>query len=53
VDKLSLSVLDLFTYWWWRPYLACGRGQLRIGAKRRRRDRVELQYRWIGFTWQV
>lgn len=53
MDKLSLNVLDLLTYWWWRPYFACGRRQLRVGVQRRRRDRIEPEYRWIGLTWQL
>jgi hypothetical protein len=50
---MELTVLDLFTYYWWRPYLAYGRSQLRVGIQRRRRDRIEPEYRWVGLDWQL
>lgn len=37
--------------WWpyrWRLYVAHGRHQFRLGVWRRRRDRVEPEYRFIS-----
>lgn len=55
MDKLSLNVLDLLTYWWWRPYVSRGRGQLRVGVRRNRKDSIYAgpEYRWVGITWQL
>jgi hypothetical protein len=39
-------------YYWWRPFLTCGRSQLRVGICRRRRDRICPEYRFVALEWQ-
>ena len=39
--------------YWWRPYIAWGRRQLRIGVMRRRRDRVCPEWRYVALEWQL
>jgi hypothetical protein len=36
----------------WRPYVAHGRKQFRIGVWRQRKDRLAPEYRFVGIEWQ-
>ena len=37
----------------WRPYIAHGRKQFRVGVWRPRPDRVQPEYRYIAIEWQL
>lgn len=37
----------------WRPFVTCGRRQLRVGIRRNRLDRWSPEYRFIALEWQL